>query len=273
MKKRNLCLAFSITMLCGTLFYGNSCTKTNTKTVVDTVDVVPVNPIAVHINDSLWGYFPIDGSTADSSGHGHVLTLGGSAILSNDTWGNPGGAIDLNSGGTGDYAIIPDGTNFVSDSLSVSMFVMPRANSGFFFAKVDYNTGLGASLNLGIDPRNFLDTLRLSITANQSAICSAPAAGGFLIKDGTQLVPNAWYHVVATFAAGVESLYVNGVLIGSSTISLQALNNCSAAQFVFGNWWAQDNGPAFNGKIDEIRIYSRAISAAEVSYLFANYKK
>jgi hypothetical protein len=61
--------------------------------------------------------------------------------------------------------------------------------------------------------------------------------------------------------------YVNGTLVNSQTITIKQINSCPNGQFVLGDWWSGGHA-LFNGKIDELRIYTRAISAEEVKYLF-----
>ncbi|MDP2668785.1 MAG: LamG domain-containing protein [bacterium] len=83
---------------------------------------------------------------------------------------------------------------------------------------------------------------------------------------------NTWHHIVATYdgsdTIGGLKLYVNGVSgyttvgdTGSGTITNRSWR-IGAAQDPIGNY--------FKGKIDEVRIYNRALSAAEISQLY-NY--
>jgi len=90
----------------------------------------------------------------------------------------------------------------------------------------------------------------------------------FFIYDGTNWEPRAnsyvqpnfgvWYHVVGTYDRQHIKIYVNGKLSGLSdrTNAIQS----SESNTVVGFW----NNKYFQGLIDEVRIYNRALSVEEV---------
>jgi hypothetical protein len=68
-------------------------------------------------------------------------------------------------------------------------------------------------------------------------------------------------------ATGVKSLYVDGVAVSGST-TMSAINPLS--DFYLG-WDAQDNNESTRyllGRIDEVGIWSRALTQAEVTTLY-----
>jgi hypothetical protein len=75
---------------------------------------------------------------------------------------------------------------------------------------------------------------------------------------------NTWVHMALVYegsAAGNESrVYADGICVGTQTV---ALNTTNTRTFGIGLW----SGNYFNGLIDELRVYSRALSQAEVAYL------
>jgi len=253
----------------------SSCTKSTTHTVTntDTVTVVdtlkpPVGDTTYkHINDSLWAYYPLNGNLGDSSGNNHVLTLvGGGVSLGYDLWGNPQGALDFTAGSS--YGEIADGANFNAANFSVSLFVMYRQLDGYLFTKVDYGNAFGGTFNVGMSPTQDIGIVRLAINTDVTNPCGDLTVSGYDIKDTTSesIQTYAWYHVVITFTNGVGTLYINSKLVATQTIPIPQLTECTNAPFILGNWWSQDNNPALNGKIDELRIYSRALSVKEIAY-------
>jgi glucose/arabinose dehydrogenase len=80
--------------------------------------------------------------------------------------------------------------------------------------------------------------------------------------QGTQfLSTTAWSHLAYTFDGTVSKLYVNGVLVSSATMPF-ALPDTSQPLRIGGNGiWSNE---FFDGLIDEVRVYSRSLSAAEV---------
>ena len=63
--------------------------------------------------------------------------------------------------------------------------------------------------------------------------------------------------------------YVNGNLDSASKITSRTINTVLSSKFVIGrrNLQASD-GMHFNGLIDDVRIYDRALSAEEVQALY-----
>lgn len=87
---------------------------------------------------------------------------------------------------------------------------------------------------------------------------------------------NSWYHVVAVFNNGFTDIYVNGNLNnGIGTTSPGAFVNTATPNIVsIGTHVKPDGSSAgeyFNGTIDEVRIYNRALNADEVLDLYNNY--
>ena len=94
----------------------------------------------------------------------------------------------------------------------------------------------------------------------------APAGGNAIDHwSNSGLLPNTWYHIVATFddSADKVRLYINGVLDKEYTetqkpaITDNPVRIGQGGNYDFQNTW-------FNGIIDEVRIYNRVLSPAEI---------
>ena len=70
-----------------------------------------------------------------------------------------------------------------------------------------------------------------------------------------------WQHVAATYDGGRIRLYVNGELVGNAPVA-EILSTDGALRIGDGDLWWSDEG--FKGRIDEVRIYNRALSAGEI---------
>lgn len=83
------------------------------------------------------------------------------------------------------------------------------------------------------------------------------------------IVANTWYHICCLRSAGAIKIYINGVLNASATEGTLAPVYTYAARFGTMFYNAIPPGPynGHNGKIDEMRIYNRALSAAEITAL------
>ncbi|MBX3228465.1 MAG: LamG domain-containing protein [Labilithrix sp.] len=80
---------------------------------------------------------------------------------------------------------------------------------------------------------------------------------------------NTWVHLTATFGGGAAGLYLNGALVDSAA-GLGAMVTDTPATLRIGS--RSDNTQFFAGTIDEVRIYKRALTTAEISALAAKTK-
>jgi len=74
----------------------------------------------------------------------------------------------------------------------------------------------------------------------------------------TTKLTNAWHHVVETYDRSYQNLYVDGKLKASKPLTGAISTNTNNLVI----------GKCFNGIIDEVRIYNRALSAEEIQKLY-----
>jgi hypothetical protein len=92
--------------------------------------------------------------------------------------------------------------------------------------------------------------------------------GGQNITGGSgcpTLAANTWYHLAGTYDGTTIRLYVNGAACGTPTTTSVALDTSSPIQF------ANSNPTATTRAIDDVRIYNRALSAAEITTQYQSY--
>ncbi len=94
----------------------------------------------------------------------------------------------------------------------------------------------------------------------------------FAIGDGVssnevlsiiQVTNNVWHHIVAVRdnTANELKFYANGILKDSTTITVSDLD--VVTNLTLG--WEEVNNEFYNGSIDEVRIYNRALSSEEIA--------
>jgi hypothetical protein len=83
------------------------------------------------------------------------------------------------------------------------------------------------------------------------------------VCDRNPLPVNAWTHLAATNDGSVLRLYRNGVMTSSAAVTGAPVASTGTLQL-----GASRYGESFNGKLDDARVYNRALSAAEVLALF-----
>jgi hypothetical protein len=81
------------------------------------------------------------------------------------------------------------------------------------------------------------------------------------LSAGPQLPVNTWTHLAATYDGSTQRLYVNAVLVGSRP-QAGSISTSGGKLFIGGNsiW-----GEYFTGYIDEVRVYNRALTQAEIA--------
>ena len=87
---------------------------------------------------------------------------------------------------------------------------------------------------------------------------NADPGGSTWISVQENLSPGQWYHIVGTLDGSEIVCYLDGV--EKERAAMSAISSGDSAFFIAQDGW--DN--AFNGMVDEVRIYDRALSNAEV---------
>jgi parallel beta-helix repeat protein len=96
----------------------------------------------------------------------------------------------------------------------------------------------------------------------RSSRLTAWTSGGSSLADTTAPPANEWHHCAYTFDGTVHRLYLNGVLVDTSTTVPNAARP-GILRFGHTASW----GEHFSGSLDDIRIYDRTLTAAEIDLL------
>ena len=78
---------------------------------------------------------------------------------------------------------------------------------------------------------------------------------------------NQWHRVTFTYNGAMGRIYFDGMLYATST-NTDYMWNTPAATYFGSNCRMLDSKTNFNGKLDNFRSYSRALSATEVQALY-----
>ncbi|MFO0698123.1 MAG: choice-of-anchor C family protein [Nitrospira sp.] len=93
-----------------------------------------------------------------------------------------------------------------------------------------------------------------------------------VVLSTTIILDNSWYHVAGTWDGITAKIYVNGILeksVPKTGTILPSLDHGSLAigAQIFGDV-EPPQGEFFNGLIDEVEVYNRALTAAEIQAIF-----
>ncbi|MBI1836101.1 MAG: fibronectin type III domain-containing protein [Flavobacteriia bacterium] len=74
-------------------------------------------------------------------------------------------------------------------------------------------------------------------------------------------VSNVWQHVAATWDGSVSKIYINGIIAGTINTAISSFGTANNNNIWIG---ANNINENFNGKIDEVRVWNRTLSQAEI---------
>jgi alpha-L-arabinofuranosidase len=194
-----------------------------------------------------WKFNETSGTSAsDSSGNNKTGTLiGGSSWT---TGGKINGAVNLD--GTTGYASLP-------------YIINPSANfTAAAWVKLDSSYGTNSQVILqqeGTNGKTWL--LRKSSTGKLSSYLG----GADTLSNGTIAV-GSWYHVAIVNNGGTVKLYINGLPDGSA--SRPIASETSGAMRVGCHKTPDTTNEEWDGTVDEVRIYNRALSDTEILNLY-----
>lgn len=186
----------------------------------------------------------------DSSGNGLDGTLSGAYAYAPGVAGN---ALALSGG----YASLP--TGIVSSVSDFTIAAWVKASSLTNWARIfDFGTGTSSYMFLTPDAGG-TNKLRFAITTS--------GGSGEQQLNGPALAVNTWTHIAVTLSGSTGTLYVNGAAVATNTnMTLTPGNLGSTMQNYLGkSQFSAD--PAFNGLIDDFRLYGVALSASQVAEL------
>ena len=86
-----------------------------------------------------------------------------------------------------------------------------------------------------------------------------------IYSAGSGLIPNTWYYVVCTWNGTTVITYLNGSLVSNTSQSYNCVSN--VYDFALGAN-LPTNSAYFSGTIDEVGVWSRAVSATEAATLY-----
>ena len=193
-------------------------------------------------------------SAADSSGNaagGPAQLLGGASLVA----GRRGNAVQLD--GAAGYARLPASLLGNVGDFTVATWVNLAAATQW--SRI-FDFGSGTNAYMFLTPMSGAGGLRFAIT-------TGGAGAEQVINAASPLATGAWKHVAVTATGTTGILYVDGAEVGRATITLRPSSLGSTAAAYLGRS-QYSNDPLLRGQLDELRIYSRALGAAEVGALF-----
>jgi len=211
-----------------------------------------------YLDDSVAGYWKLDGNGADATGRAPSQDVTGELVPAPGLDGRPGGAIQFDGDS---WYTVGDHDRFDGfGAMTICAWVWPneeRVQSGM---KVATKTGGNAAARawyLGVSWNELTPTFGVYTTEGQGLAISR-----------AQGVPAAWNHVCGTFGDGSLSVYLNGRLTGRTDGVPGTVNTTDTAVTIGTCGFNTCENQAFQGRIDELVLLDRALSPLEVRHAY-----
>ncbi|MFN5317593.1 MAG: LamG-like jellyroll fold domain-containing protein [Bacteroidia bacterium] len=208
------------------------------------------NPLPSNLQNGLVGYWPFCGNANDESGNGNNGTVNG-ATLTEDRFGNANAAYSFD--GNGNYVSIADNNDLLLENtdFSISAWILPlSASNGHIFYK-GFSSGNSSKYIFAM----YNQSLGFHIN---------PPSNIWIVSDSIPL--GIWQLATTTKQGNLISFFRNGEFYGQQTLNYPIPNTSGVEARIGG---AEPNGGGgWNGQLDDIGIWNRALSPEEVQQLY-----
>ena len=189
-------------------------------------------------------------SANDGSGNAHT------GVISGATWtiaGKYGSALSFN--GTNSWVTVADANDLdLTTGLTLEAWVFPTAAA----TATTWRNVLIKERSGGEIYNLYADT---DTHVPAAYVVRSASPGTSVGVNGVAQVPlNTWTHLAMTYDTATVRLYVNGTLVRSSATTGALLTSTGALRIGGNSVW----GEFFQGMIDEVRVYNRALTQAEI---------
>lgn len=206
------------------------------------------NKSEAQVTNGLIQHFKFDNSYANEAGNVSFS----STSFTTDREGVPNSAIVINTTTLQSQATIP-GLPYGNAARTVSFWVKASSFSGLNYDPVfTYGTGTASNSFGG------------SFCADRIAIIGHTNNATTILGFGNLNVVGTWYQVTLSYDGTNAKIYRNGVLINTQAMSWNTINNSNIFKLGIG----AGGEKFFNGAIDDLKIFDRAISDSEASLLY-----
>ena len=190
-----------------------------------------------------YGFEETSGTTAnDASPFANTGTVNGATGTASGKFGRA-----LSFDGSNDRVDVPDANSLdLGNAMTLEAWVKPTSNAGWRTAILKER---GNNLVYGLYSSNGTKPAGETFTGAENGL-AAPSA----------LALNTWTHIATTYDGAALRLYVNGALAATKAITGTMPSTANPLRIGGNAVW----GEYFAGLIDEVRVYNRPLSEAEL---------
>ncbi|MDO9456450.1 LamG-like jellyroll fold domain-containing protein [Nocardioides sp.] len=216
-------------------------------------------------------HYELDEGTGTTAANTGTDSSVGPAVLTGTTgWSDNGifgTSVNLPGGSNASAVDLPDNLLQTATDFTTSFWVRPDTK-GNWIGMFHLGDGLG-------DAGSFFQIQMQTQAAGATGVAATFKKKGSNVQERVFATPvkdvtaNQWNHVVFTRSGATGTLYLDGVQIASR-------NNLTITMADLGptaNNWLGRNGypdPAYDGLMDDVRLYTSSLTAADVAALYAD---
>ena len=224
-----------------------------------------VNGVAVtgngNVTNGLVAHYPFNGNTADATGNSQNAVPHGNVSPTTDRMGNPNSAYYIGGNTNGDdYLTIANSSALaIRNPFSESIWINKEVNGGWI-------------VNKG---RDIVNAYGLYDCGGNAQVVYAGNNGAYI--DNTTVSLNQWHLYTCVFKGDSASFYLDGLLASKQKMSTpNYVSTSTDYPMAIGRhftYCCYNPAPPYwsypyKGKVDDLRLYNRALSTAEVLQLF-----
>lgn len=213
--------------------------------------------------NGLVGYWPFNGNANDESGNGNNGTVNG-ATLTSDRFGVANKAYNFD--GVNDNILVENSNSLNPSILTLNVWIFANANNLAILEKGDITNA--SKHGYALTHNDFWQIQRGLKSSFGNGNCTSPTNSS-IWGDFNSVSNSIWAMITVTIDQfGTVKHYLNGnLLYTGATAPLNSCNDPLSTLRFGGPHWSNDP-EWFNGSLDDIGIWNRALTPQEVAALY-----
>ena len=210
--------------------------------------------------NGLVGWWPFNGNANDESGNGNNGAVNG-AVLTTDRLGVLNNAYSFD--GNSNSITIADDPVLNNNYISISAWFRTNFSTP---GSIIYKTNASAINEQYACVLNYPNPNEAIWSVKNGNNCNNPGIGWQqTLALNQSLSDGNWHNIICTYDGSLSQIFIDGALLFSSTFSIGIIDNCGG-EINIGKGY--NSTYLFNGKLDDIGIWNRALTQQEITDLY-----
>ncbi len=194
-----------------------------------------------------WKFDEQTGIIARDSARTHDATIyGGTRIL-----GKQNGAITVNAG----IVQAPDATDMHLQRMTIALWMKPSQT----FASMGTYAGLFDRLDWADNSGFYFGGFGPGTNQIALMLMNGPDQDSRAVIAYDEVGSGDWVHLAAVYDGDSMFIYRNGAVVATQVVGALSIN--------YRNGWPLNVGGGYTGSVDDVRVYARALSVADIAVL------